>query len=280
MSNDPTRPQTADCEQLGDWLSAFQDNELPPDQRRQVTAHLATCATCRDQLADQERIGRSLRQAGSSAAPPALSVRLRAALDRVDREEAATTSPFAVAPIVTSTSAARPAWSLRGMAPRLATQVAAMAAACLVTALTTWWILSATGQRGTIERDLLHAHIRSLLQDSQVQVASSDQHMVRPWFAGRADFAPAVKDLGGEGFPLVGGRLDYIADRRAGVLVYKRRLHVINVFMWPDSSAAAEPARAGSRNGYNLLSWSRNGVAYAAVSDLNADELRLLQALL
>jgi anti-sigma factor RsiW len=103
---------------------------------------------------------------------------------------------------------------------------------------------------------------------------------VWPWFAGRADFAPAVKDLATEGFPLVGGRLDDIADRRAGVLVYKRRLHVINVFMWPDGAVGAEPARAASRNGYNLLSWSRNGVVYAAVSDLNADELGLLQALL
>jgi anti-sigma factor RsiW len=137
-------------------------------------------------------------------------------------------------------------------------------------------VLDMRATDGRMEHDIVNAHIRSLLQDSPVQVASSDQHTVQPWFAGRTDFAPAVKDLAAEGFPLLGGRLDYVADRRVGVIVYKRRLHVINVFMWPAGPANGSDPQAAVRNGYNLLSWTRNGVSYRAVSDLSSDELRTL----
>ena len=164
---------------------------------------------------------------------------------------------------------------------RVARNVAALAACCVLSVLATWWVMTSASQGiDRIARDVAAAHIRSLLQDSPVQVASSDQHTVRPWFAGRADFAPDVKDLAQDGFPLIGGRLDYIAERRVAAAVYKRRLHVINVFMWPSTATADSAPQIDTRNGYNLLSWSRNGVAYWAASDLNADELRQLQRLL
>jgi anti-sigma factor RsiW len=264
---------TGACELSHEQLSAYLDGVLSADERRKVAAHLDGCAACSDMLADYGRIGRSLRQHGRTAAPPALAARVRHALDRVEADDQHPVSAPPVGIGSLTSSIARP----RGFVA----QIAALAATCLVSVLTTWWVMTSSGQSTALERDLLNAHLRSMLQDNQVQIASSDQHTVRPWFVGRADFAPAVKDLATDGFPLVGGRLDYVADRRSGVLVYKRRLHVINVFMWPASAAAAESApRPANRNGYNLLTWTRNGIVYAAVSDLNRDELRTLQELL
>ena len=275
-STDPTRPRDPmACEQARDLLGACLDGELTTDERRRVAAHAEGCAACGEALADYGRIGRSLRQQGRMSAPPALAARVRHALDQADADDHVKAGLSG-----TASTTSRRSWPGRLVSRSFVTTAAAMAAACLVSVLSTWWVVTASGQSSAVERDLLNAHIRSLLQDSQVQVASSDQHTVRPWFAGRADFAPAVKDLAANGFPLVGGRLDYVAGRRSGVLVYKRHLHVVNIFMWPAGSAAEGAPRPAARNGYNLLSWSRNGVAYSAVSDLNADELRMLQGLL
>jgi anti-sigma factor RsiW len=205
---------------------------------------------------------------------------VRASLERTDR-----VAPREITPSPTFERAAPPpSWLTRALVrPSVRTFVktaSALAAACLVSVLSTWWVMDHANRTTLFEREVLNAHLRSLLQDSPVQVASSDQHTVRPWFAGRADFAPAVKNLAAEGFSLVGGRLDYVADRRVSALVYKRRLHVINVFLWPSGATADSAARISIRNGYNLVSWSQNGVTYWAVSDLNAEELRALQGLL
>jgi anti-sigma factor RsiW len=253
------------CDRVQEWLGAYRDGELTGSEREAVSAHLATCKACSAILADDDRIGLALKLQGRSLAPPALSRRISGALDRVDREEADTVSPGKL-----------PAASRSFRNRDFARKATALAAAAVIGAFSTWWVLDMQVSEGRTERDIVNAHIRSLLQDSPVQVASSDQHTVQPWFAGRTDFAPAVKDLTAEGFPLLGGRLDYVADRRVGVIVYKRRLHVINVFMWPAGSTNSNSPQATVRNGYNLLSWTRNGVSYRAVSDLNADEMRVL----
>ncbi len=260
------------CERARDLLGAYRDAELSSDERRSVEQHLKSCQACSDILADDERIGRSLQRLGRTQPPPALGARVRAGLERIEEEVAASV------PANAGARAARPSgWSSR----RIARIAAALAACCVLSALTTWWVMTSAGQGiDRIEHDVASAHIRSLLQDQPVQVSSSDQHTVRPWFAGRADFAPDVKDLTPDGFPLIGGRLDYIAERRVAAAVYKRRLHIINVFMWPSVATADRAPQIATRNGYNLLSWSRNGMAYWAASDLNAEELRHLQRLL
>jgi anti-sigma factor RsiW len=253
------------CDRVQEWLGAYRDGELSASEREVVSAHLATCQTCSAILADDARIGLSLKRQSRSLARPALARRISGALDRVDRERAD------AAPTRALLAGFR---SFR--AGDLARQAAALAAAAIIGALSTWWMLDMRVAEGRTERDIVNAHIRSLLQDSPVQVASSDQHTVQPWFAGRTDFAPEVKDLAAEGFPLLGGRLDYVADRRVGVVVYMRRLHVINVFMWPAGTATSSAPQAALRNGYNMLGWTRNGVSYRAVSDLSVDELRTL----
>lgn len=259
------------CEQANDLIGALRDGELPADERRAVQAHVETCRACRAMLADYDRIGRALRVQGRQSAPPGLADRIRATLERADD---AATSPVPLARAMPRLSGLRPA--LRTFARR----AGAIAATCALSVAVTWWVMTGLDQSDRIEREILNAHVRSLLQDSTVQVASSDQHTVRPWFAGRIDFAPAVKDLKVEGFPLAGGRLDYIGERRVGALVYKRNLHVINVFLWPATSSTPSAPRISARHGYNLLSWDQDGVTYWAISDLNAGELRELQRLL
>jgi anti-sigma factor RsiW len=105
-------------------------------------------------------------------------------------------------------------------------------------------------------------------------VPSSENHTVKPWFAGKLDFSPPVVDLGAEGFPLVGGRLDYAAGRPVAALVYRRGKHLINLFVWPSASAHESAEAAGSRQGYNLLFWTRGQTTFWAISDVNAAELR------
>ena len=111
------------------------------------------------------------------------------------------------------------------------------------------------------------------LPEHLTDVASTDQHNVKPWFDGRLDYSPPVYDLAPNGFPLIGGRVDYVGSRAVAALVYQRRKHLINLFVWP-SERTDEHAREITRQGYHMLHWTRAGMTYWAVSDLNGDELR------
>ena len=124
--------------------------------------------------------------------------------------------------------------------------------------------------------DVVAAHIRALQPGHLVDVASTDRHTVKPWFDGRLDYAPPVRDFAGAGFPLVGGRLDYVAGRPVAALVYGRQKHLIDVFVWPGASAGS----GGAVQGYNVIAWAQGGMNYRAVSDLNARELGELAGLL
>ena len=157
-------------------------------------------------------------------------------------------------------------------------QAAACSSSARLTAAATALLMSRGTDTALMEREVAAAHVRSLLQDSPMQIASSDVHAIKPWFAGRLDFAPAVKDLTAEGFPLAGARLDYVGERRVAALVYRRRLHVVNVFLWPSADGTEEPPRELIHRGYNIVAWSRGGITYWAISDLNMGEMRELQA--
>jgi anti-sigma factor RsiW len=259
------------CERARELLSPYLDGELSAEERRAVAAHVEGCRFCSAQVDDFTRIGRTLAEAGREPAPTGLALRMRANLAReADGEEGRIASQLVKPAAGTSSSALH----------NLMRQAAVIAAACVLSALATLWIIGTTGEAARLEQDVLAAHVRSLLQDSPIQVASSDAHTVKPWFAGRIDFSPDVKDLAADGFPLLGGRLDYVGGYRVGAVVYKRRLHTVNVFMWPSASPGDTAPRFVTRNGYNLLAWSRGGVSYWAVSDLNAGDLRQLQGLL
>jgi anti-sigma factor RsiW len=117
-------------------------------------------------------------------------------------------------------------------------------------------------------------HVRSLLAAQLVDVVSSDQHTVKPWFDGKIDFAPEVRELSANGFPLVGGRLDYLEGKTVVALVYQRNKHPINLFITPEPTSRSRSPTVITRRGYNVFSWINSGMKYWAVSDLNATELR------
>jgi len=251
------------CEQVGELLGAYHDQELDPGKRRDVAAHLETCANCNAIANEIGRIGRQLAAVGREPAPRDLRVRIRAALAKADAQ-----SPSRMTKI------------LGVHASGLLRQAAVLAFACALTALATAMVLSRAEKGTLLEREIVSAHVRSLLQESPIQVASSDTHAVKPWFSGRVDFSPPVKDLTAEGFPLLGGRVDYIGERRVAALVYQRHLHVVNVFLWPSGSGREVAPSRDAFKGYNVLVWNSAGITYWAVSDLNGDELRQLQNLL
>lgn len=239
------------CEQLIRELDAYFDGELTATTRRAFDTHLEGCAVCRRTLREREALGRMIRSAPYYAAPAALRARVTAQVDH--RRGRRHLGIWAAAAIL----------------------VLAVGGAATV-------IRSGSNQRTTVMDEAVTGHLRSLMADHLVDVRSEDQHTVKPWFLGKIDFSPPVVDFSGAGFPLVGGRIDYLAGRPAAALVYQRRQHTINVFVVPtrDAGRAAE-ADARAIKGFHVLHWTRGDLSFWTVSDLDEAELaafvRLLQ---
>jgi anti-sigma factor RsiW len=217
-----------------------------------IEEHLKTCARCAQAYANQQALQVAIRGSGLYApAPMALQTRIQAAV-----RQAGEPAP----------------------APRLARwRWYSLAAALACVAILAWglgrgWGVPAADDRLAME--VLNSHVRSLLTDHLTDVVSSDRHTVKPWFAGKLDFSPVVEDLANQGFPLAGGRLDYLDGRPVAALVYQRQRHVINLFSWPAPQAADTPPSVEEHQGYNQVHWTQAGMTYWAVSDLNVDELQ------
>jgi anti-sigma factor RsiW len=245
-------------------IHARLDGELDAADARDLDRHLAACAACRREQAALAALGAALRQPGlAHRCPPDLAARLAARL-----------APAAPPPA----SAPAPAPAHR---PRPWRRILALAAAAVLACAALWWVLAPRPLDPQEVAAVLDGHLRSLLADHVhlVDRPSSDQHQVRPWFAGKIDYAPAVRDFAAHDFALVGGRLDYLTDRPVAALVYQRRLHLINCYQWPDPGADSAP-RATTARGYHLLTWHQDGNRWWLVSDLNPDELADLATLL
>jgi anti-sigma factor RsiW len=158
----------------------------------------------------------------------------------------------------------------------------AMAASVLLTCSLAWNVAelrSRAPEKEVLAQNILSSHLTSLLGTHLLDVVSSDQHTVKPWFNGKLDFSPEVKDLATDGFPLAGGRIEYLSGRTVAALVYQRRKHIINVFTWPSTRSDAKESHF-SRNGYNELEWSNGFMTYWAVSDVPETDLQQLKSLL
>lgn len=238
-------------------LHGLLDGELDAVNSVAIETHLKTCAGCADELSRLQ----SLRQA---LADRQLRARAPAAL-RQRIEESLTSATATAAPMRRTRLKARAAapWFLSGGFAALAAGVAIVA------------ILPRDDDAG-LPQQLVAGHVRSLLAQHLTDVATSNRHVVKPWFNGRIDFAPPVVDLADQGFPLVGGRLDYIENRVVPALVYHRRQHTINLFIWPAADHPA-PHAAAKRDGYSLACWTSQGLVFCAVSDIDAAELHAFE---
>ncbi len=232
-------------------LDAYLDGELATVDARELEAHLAQCPECA--RFRQERL--QLRAAITARvpvfpAPDALRERVRAAVGAAARARAPRRFT---------------AWGVW--------RPLALAASLAVVAVGSWRLALQRTAGETLADDVLGSHIRSLMPGHLTDVLSSDQHTVKPWFNGRLDFSPPVYDLAGRGYPLIGGRLDYVDGRGVAALVYGRRQHLINVFLWPAGRGAAAVPSTRTRQGYHLLHWATADYTYWAVSDLGLSEL-------
>jgi anti-sigma factor RsiW len=236
-------------------LSPFLDDELDPVASREVSQHLATCPKCAAAFDRQRELSENLRRNLEYHRAPDL---LRARV--MNDVRAAGTMGREGAP---SHPVAQP-WRWLN------------AAAAVIAVVGVSW-LAATLPRDrandAIAREAISGHIRSLMANHLTDVASTDQHTVKPWFNGKLDFSPPVTDFAAAGYPLVGGRLDYLQGRSVAALVYRHRQHAINVFAWPMAGAHEGIAPAVTQQGFHVIRGAHNGMAFWVVSDLNVEEL-------
>ncbi len=238
------------CETLSDKLTGYLDRELDERAAGEVEAHLGQCVTCSARLERERRLCTAVQ---AHLPPLRAPDRLRSSVRTLVRAQA-------------RRSQARRAW--------LPTW-AATAAALLLGVAGGWQLATWRAPRGDgsdLAAQVVAGHVRSLEGAHLTDIASSEHHTVKPWFAGKLDFSPPVPDFTTEGFPLIGGRLDYLGERQVAALVYGRRQHFINLFVWPSRDSNALPA-AASRRGYHLVHGAASGMTYWAISDLNESEL-------
>jgi anti-sigma factor RsiW len=242
------------CEEARPLVHAYVDGELGLAESLEVEAHLKGCVAC----AREQSNVLVLRAAFSNGtfyheAPASLERRVRAAVRDARRAEYRYGRGFAIGYLGWAGSAA---------------------AAVLLIAIIVRGVLPLGPPMGDVTvREVVNDHLRSLTQDHLTDVLSSNQHTVKPWFDGRLNFTPPFKDLSAEGFPLVGGRLDYLDNRPVAAVVYRRRQHVINLFIFPAEHANDTLPTKQMRAGYNIIDWTESGMVYWAVSSLNAAEL-------
>lgn len=229
------------CDDVERNLDAYADRELPADVAEAIRQHLAGCASCRWRVADREALGRLVRVVPYAEAPDRLRARVARRLQR-----------------------AKSARRLLTWATAAAVVAAVGGGISLLRPVAT--------QSDAVVEDVVNSHVHSLMAEHLFDVRSTDQHTVKPWFLGKLDFSPPVIDLASIGFPLVGGRLDYLSGRPVAALVYQRQQHTINVFVWPASTGSGNVSEWTVR-GFHLRHWVRDGMSFWAVSDLNASEL-------
>lgn len=230
-------------------LGGLVDGELDAANTALAEAHVARCEGCREELERLQAV-RSLMRAGGvrHAAPDHLRERVFAMPEL--SEKAANSNRFLTG------------WLAPGLAGALAASLAMVA------------FVNPVQQQSALDDQIISSHVRSLQPGHLTDVQTTNQHIVKPWFNGKIDFAPPVPELAVQGFPLAGGRLDSIGGKTVAAIVYHRRLHTVNLFVWRGGPGAT---RVAVEDGFSLVEWTEDGLNFVAVSDIPRDELRLFR---
>jgi anti-sigma factor RsiW len=242
------------CRETQTLIYGYVDGELDLMQSLGIEQHLEECPACAQAHANLQALRATIGNSFLYAqAPAGLANRVQSSLRRASDEDPP-----------------------RRVRPRR--QLAVAVSLALILAAAVWGLvrlLPARSDDAFLTQELVASHVRSqMLPTHRFDVASSDPHTVKPWFEGKLDFAPPVKDLADQGFPLVGGRLDYLDNRPVAALFYQRRKHSINLFIWPSPTGSETAEKMVTRQGYHMFQWSSSGMTFWAVSDLNDRELQ------
>jgi anti-sigma factor RsiW len=239
------------CQQAKPLIDPYADGELEAAALLELEHHLQSCSACGLTWRNLQSLKKSLKQdALYFTAPDALRQRIKSELP----------SPPRSIP-------ERRSWDWNW----LTTMMSGLAAACLALLLTV--TLTGRSSEQPLAQEVVSSHIRSLMANHVMDVVSTDQHTVKPWFNGKLDFSPPVKNLAGQEFPLIGGRLDYIGGHSVAALIFQRHKHIINLFIWPTKENDSKTESSPSIQGYNVIHWTETGMTFWAVSDLNEKEL-------
>jgi anti-sigma factor RsiW len=260
------------CQRMNDLVHAYLDNELSLTEQITFEQHLATCPDC-------EQAHRTFVKLRENLQASNLCYELPAALrEKINYHVLQGNGSDGVAERIAAARPSRenPARSWRIGAP---SRLLALAASIAIILTVGTMLLLSRSSQNTLAQTLVDSHVRSLQASHLLDVVSTDQHTVKPWFDGKVDFAPPVRDLSSDGFPLIGGRLEYLRDHPAAALIYQRRKHIVNVFIWPEAGADSSPSET-TRNGYNVIEWRKSGMHHAAVSDLNGEEMMAMVEML
>jgi anti-sigma factor RsiW len=251
------------CRECHDFIDAYIDNELDVATAILVKQHLRDCPQCKQLLESREVVGALLKHPQIPfEVPDSLRAKIQSAL------------PLAVSGAKRE-SARKPATAWFSVPLALA------AAFAVVLGLAFLYQSASLGQSrsSALADEVTSSHLRSLLATHLLDVPSTDQHTVKPWFDGKLKFSPPVQDFTDHGFRLIGGRLDYLNGREVAALVYQRNKHIINLFIWPSEPGSNTAAQSFAKDGYNILHWGYDGFEFWAISDVNAADLNTFASL-
>jgi anti-sigma factor RsiW len=251
------------CHECYDYIDAYVDNELDVAATIVVKQHLRDCSKCQQLLEARKAVVALLDNPQVRfEVPDSLFGKIQSVLpvarsDAKQRSGSRFFNPWFTVPLA----------------------LAATIAVMLGLVFLNQGGMFDRSRGNALAQDVISSHLRSLLATHLLDVPSTDQHTVKPWFDGKLKFSPPVRDFADQGFRLIGGRLDYINGREVAALVYQRRLHVVNLFIWPLESGRNTVAENFTKDGYNVSHWDRDGFEFWAVSDVNAEDLRVFAGL-
>jgi mycothiol system anti-sigma-R factor len=260
------------CEEATKLMDGYLDGELDPMTSQRIEEHLRECHNCEQAYEAHTALAHAIsRGLPYYKAPAELRQRIQSSLRDAVGVSASRSAARENHALLTPPRAER-----RLVLPEIPWNWLALAAAIILAAIIASSFLPRLRPTSDqfLATQLIASHVRSLMADHLTDVASSDQHTVKPWLDTKLDFAPPVLDLSNEGFPLIGGRLDYLDNRPVAALVYGRRKHFINLFVWPAASNESKAPKTITREGYQLLHWADLDFNYWAVSDVNVNDLQ------